>query len=120
MYVPNTQFGDWLLLELEARHLKQADLYRAIGATSAGVSLWITGKVTPSVDNLRKIALYLGVPEIEVLRRAGIATSRPDNSPLVEQIVELSGRLTIDDQQDIIDFIRAKLARQTRRARETE
>ena len=103
------------MYELEKHHLKQADLYRAIGTTSAGVSAWITGKSIPSYVNARKIATYLGVPEIEVLRRAGIATSRPDSSPLVEEIVEFAGKLSEDDQQDIIDYIKTKLARQSRK-----
>lgn len=103
------------MLELEKRGRKQADLYRAIGGTSASVSNWVTGKSLPSVDNLRKIALYLGVSEAEILRRAGIATSRPDNSPLVEEIIEIVGMLNEDDQQDVIALIRAKLARSHKR-----
>jgi transcriptional regulator with XRE-family HTH domain len=109
-----SKFGQWLDGELNRRGLKQADLYRALDLTSGGVSAWFTGRSKPSPETCSRIAVYLGVPEIEVLRAAGISTSRPVTSPVMEGIIDLGGKLSEEDQIDILDFIKTKLARHAR------
>ena len=47
---------------LERRGMSSAELSRRIGVTKATVSNLITGKTTPSVDTLNRIAEVLEVP----------------------------------------------------------
>ena len=107
-------FGNWVLVELEKRGAKQADLARATGLSTAYIANMVNNQKGVSPDTCRKIASYLGVPELEVLRRAGIITTRPATSPLTEAIIELGGQLNADDQQTLLDLARAMALRRKR------
>lgn len=54
--------------------MKQADLARRIGVAQSAISRWKRGESMPEPSNCRELARVFGVPEAEVLRRAGHLT----------------------------------------------
>jgi len=52
---------------LQHREWSAADLARALNQTQGNVSRWTTGRVCPSLANLRRIADALGVPSTHLL-----------------------------------------------------
>ena len=100
-------FADWINRELWERKIKQADLARAIGITRSSVALYTTGRNSPSSETASKIATYFGLPEIEVLRYARIATARPTKSAFIEYVEERGDLLSEEDQEDVRALIEA-------------
>lgn len=62
------QFSEWLQLRMRERGLSQADLARATDRSANIVSLWCRGLKRPGVSSVPRIALALGLNEMEVLR----------------------------------------------------
>ncbi len=67
---PRSEFGVWLHATLAARMMSQTDLANRIGVDQSVVSKWTKGRL-PKPEGCRQLADALGVPEAEVLERAG-------------------------------------------------
>jgi transcriptional regulator with XRE-family HTH domain len=119
-HMGSPQFSEWLNGELSRRDINQSDLARGIGLGRSAVSLMLAGRNSPSPATATKIAAFFGIPESDVFRYAGISTARPTASPFIEQIIEIGGKLPIEDQEEIIEFIKVKLARLSRNERNAE
>ena len=105
-----TNFGSWLMGELARKKMKQADLVRGVGLTSAGVSHMVTGRFTPSPETCKAIANFLQVSELEALRAAG-HVSESSSSVLDERLIQLAGKLTDDEKEELIEIATIKIQR---------
>lgn len=79
LYV-DTEFGKWLLNELDKRGWSQNELGRRAGLTSGTISNVINGVRTPATDTLKAIASALKLPKETVFREAGILSSVPEQT----------------------------------------
>lgn len=114
MYMTSLEFGNWLLAEMKKKNMRQADLARTLGIATSHVANIVYGKRGISPDLATKISIVFQVPEQEVFRRAGIATARPTRSLFLEFMEEVGSQLSEDEQEDIMDNVKAKLARKSR------
>jgi hypothetical protein len=64
------------------------------------------GKKLPTALVCRSIAKGLGIPEIEVLRQAGIAPPQPEKSPGENDLIDTYRRLSKPQQQFLLDMLR--------------
>lgn len=67
-------FPAWLHDKLDLHGWTQADFCRASGLSASVVYRYLTGKITPNIENSRLIARALGVSVLEVLVEAGQLT----------------------------------------------
>jgi transcriptional regulator with XRE-family HTH domain len=74
-------FGDWLLNQLNIKHMSQNQLARELGIKQSAVSYWKRGKRIPRPVNCRKIAIALNLDADVVLAAAG---HRPMPKPFAE------------------------------------
>lgn len=80
-------FSDWLVGEMQAREMTQADLARKSGVSTGGISDLLTGRREPGVTIASKIAKGLDIPEEQVFRAAGILPNKPADEEELEQIM---------------------------------
>jgi len=59
-------------------------------------------------ETLSALAKALEIPQITILRKAGILPPAPEANELVEQIVHETSNMPEQDQQEILAFIRMK------------
>lgn len=99
----DADFPGYLRDQMAKHEWEQADLVRDTTLSQSLVSRWLSGKVTPSLENARILADRLGRPLLEVLVAAGMLTpaeanervERVDVASLTDEqlVVELSNRL---------------------------
>lgn len=78
-------------LKLEEKNLKQADIARATGKSTAAVTKWLRGENIPKADSLKHIARLLGVSDVWLLTGKDVAP-RLDNNVDLSQKISLEGR----------------------------
>ena len=78
--------------KLDEKNLKQADLARATGKSSAAVTKWLRGENIPKTEALKQIAKLLNVDDGWLLTGKGSPTKLDNNIDLSEKI-PLEGRL---------------------------
>jgi transcriptional regulator with XRE-family HTH domain len=101
----NMNFKDWLLDNLQKTGWSQADLARASGLTRATISYYLGPKSKkPDQDALRKIARAFKMNPATVYRAAGILPPVPEIDAVREEILEVTGRLNIEDQREVLEF----------------
>ncbi|MGW6027009.1 helix-turn-helix transcriptional regulator [Streptomyces sp. NPDC055099] len=54
------EYGQWLGRHLKRRGMTQSELAEQVGVTRAAVSTWVSGRVTPRADTLRRIEVAIG------------------------------------------------------------
>ncbi|MCX3063633.1 helix-turn-helix transcriptional regulator [Streptomyces beihaiensis] len=62
-------FGPWLARQLKLAGMTQTELANKIEVTRAAVSAWITGRATPRVETIGRIAIALGTDTVTVHTR---------------------------------------------------
>lgn len=100
-------FGDWLQGELNKRGMKQADLAREAGLTTATVSRLVTQQRSPDDETCVKIARAFGnVSAEEVFRRAGKLPPAPsqEHEHSLRELYELAKRLTSRQREELLEF----------------
>lgn len=66
------EFSSWLAAEMQRRGLTKRDLAQKVGLTYAAVYRWFSRqRSAPSETTCRRLAKVLGVPEEEILAKAG-------------------------------------------------
>jgi transcriptional regulator with XRE-family HTH domain len=106
-------FNDWLLERMKELDWSQADLARASGLTRPAISNYINGR-TPDEAALVKIAKAFKLPRELVFEKAGLLLPKPEDDPIINEIMHLARNLPPEDVQDLIDLARAKLSRHER------
>lgn len=64
-------FADWLLIQMKARDLSQAELSRRMKISASAVNRWLKGYGTPDTESCAKLAEALKLPLDDVYRAAG-------------------------------------------------
>lgn len=102
-----TDFGDWLLQELEKRDWSQAKLARMTGVTRQAINAYINKRrTTPDAATIDGIAKAFGMSTQEVFRAAGLMPELP--TPRDKYVDNLTYRLELltDDQlEDVLKYI---------------
>lgn len=108
--MPHMDFATWLDTHMRDRGLTPADLATAAGLAQSVVSRWRTGRVRPSVDNIRAAAHALRVPVVDGLIAAGIL-SPDDIAPPTAEVTAAS----LSDEELIEELARRLRERKTPR-----
>lgn len=106
-----TDFATWLLKELEARELTQTDLADYLGVSRQTVNYYIMkgDKKRPGDKVLYKIAKFFKMSPETIYRSIGVLPENKE-SEAMNEIVYLAGNLHEEDQQDVIEYMRHRLA----------
>lgn len=106
-------FRQWLISEMEKRRYNQGALAKAIGMSRPFVTRVLNGERAPSVEFCNRVASALGESPEKLLRLAGIlpTSPAPDDSPTLQEIVELARNLSPEDQSDVLEYIRFRYQR---------
>jgi transcriptional regulator with XRE-family HTH domain len=110
-------FADWLQREMDARGWRQADLARHAGLHTGHLSKVLNRERNPGVEFCRGVARAFGMPEIQVLEIAGLATDqeRVKFNPVIEATANMLSDLPDDDQEEIRALVRVKWERKRRK-----
>lgn len=77
---------------LDEKNLKQADIVRATGKSSAAVAKWLSGQNVPKMDSLVKIARLFGVTPNWLATGQGEMSAKLSIDDLRQKMNEIQGR----------------------------
>jgi transcriptional regulator with XRE-family HTH domain len=102
---------------MKARDWRQKDLIVRSGVGSGLLSQILSGQRAPGVETCRRIAKAFGIPDIQVLEIAGLATDndRTRYNPIVESAAAMLNELSEEDQEDFRALVRSKWERRQRK-----
>lgn len=106
------EFPKWLQSEMDTRGWKQAELVRRSGVNGGLLSQVLSGQRQPGVEFCGKIAHALGVRDIDVLRRAGLASPELPPSDVRERVKRQLDQMTEEQLKVVERTARALLAEQ--------
>ena len=93
------------------KHISQEELAREIGCSQAAVALWESGKRTPSITAMIKMADYFDVSLDKFIERRtpdntiGLAYSgRVEDLPFLNELREVAPRLNKEGQKKVIEY----------------
>ena len=107
-----TPFGDWLVDELGKRGWSYNEMGRRSGLTHAIVSMVINGKTNPGTSFCTAIATALGIPHVEVFRRAGLLPPERDPNPHQRKLMAITDNLGDDAMETLLNVANALLIRE--------
>lgn len=110
-------FSEWLQIGLKKRDWNQSDLVRKSNLSSGQVSRLISGSRGPGVETCQAIAQAFGIPEELVMQKAGLLSTPEEQSELIRKTLFDMGFLPIEDQEEIMEFVRLKRAIHERRSK---
>jgi transcriptional regulator with XRE-family HTH domain len=108
-----TDFPTWLQNEMTKRGWNQSDLARHSGITTGQISRILSGTRNPVPETLTAIARALRMPPVSVFRAAGLLPPDTELDELDRELLHLFDQLSPDDQIEIIELARLKIARRT-------
>jgi transcriptional regulator with XRE-family HTH domain len=104
-------FGEALTQLLAERGLSQNALGQRIGVSGTAVSYWITGKTTPSYENVVHLEDEFAIePRGSLLRLAGYSADDTSDQPTAESLIRADPGLHPEDKRVLLRII--ALARQ--------
>ena len=103
-------FRDLVKGELARRGVSQEDMADAIGISGAQVTRILNGTRGRTPDKVRKIGLFLGIPEEDIFRAAEITSTAPDPniSPAQKMLVNETKTWSEDEIEELLAMARAK------------
>lgn len=104
-------FVNWLEKELENRQWTRSKLAKIAGISASSLSHIYTGKRMPGSDVCRAIADALKISPDIVYREAGLLDPIPEQDGIIGQILFELGGVSMDDKDEILEFIRMKRRR---------
>lgn len=110
-------FADWLIEEINKRNWNQSELARKSGLTRQAISHILSGRSqTPDNKSLEAIARALNFPADEVMRRAGVITTKSKLSPLAERAAHLVESIPDEAAQEmLVDFLESYVTKENRK-----
>lgn len=115
-YIPRVKsFVDWLVDELKARNVSQAELAKRSGMSQASISLVISGKRNPGIDFCNAVAKALNIPTEEVLSSAGLLPKKSIRTALIDRMVELFSNFSVEEQEAYLEEMDFRLERKRRK-----
>ncbi|MDP1713929.1 MAG: helix-turn-helix transcriptional regulator [Anaerolineales bacterium] len=103
-----TKFAKWLENELETRNISQSELARQAGVTRGAINGILTGSKGPGIDLCKGIAQAFDLPPEIVFRAAGLLPPDTTVTELIQQITHLTNELPLQEQQDILEFVKLR------------
>jgi len=110
------EMATWLNEKLNEKDWSMRELARRIGKSHTAIADIAKGEMNPSPEMCRLIAKEFNVPPQQVFRRAGLLPPETEETSRAKEALHLFNRLPLDDQRDIIDYMRVKLERRPERA----
>lgn len=104
-------FSDWLVLQMDERGWKQADLARAANLDTAVISNVINNRRKAGEIVCRAIAKAFTVPPETVFRAAGLLPPKTSQNEKLDEALHLLSMLEGDDLEELIQIARLKLDR---------
>jgi len=103
-----SEFGAWLLREMDKRGWNASELARRAGVSASNVSTIISGVKQPGFDFCVKTAPPLGYPPEMVLRAAGLLPPlpAPDGDPLLAELLATARALPSIERQRLVGVAR--------------
>lgn len=87
--------------------LSNAEVSRATGVSTATLSQWKTGKYTPKMDKLEKIAAFLAVP-VEYLATGTVSSMDSDAAKIAQYVLDNNTvRLIVENIKELDEKERA-------------
>lgn len=99
------EFGIWLTIQLEKRHMNQSDLARASNMKTVQVSRIINGKYGASQETLTAFANALRLPPNLLFEKAGFLPPKPEPSPIKRKLARLAENLPDSDVELAITIL---------------
>lgn len=91
---------------MREQDMTQADLARASGLVRQTINYYLSAKSKqPDEFALQKIAKGLGLPLEEVYRAAGIPTSIPTKSVLIDRILNIYESLPPEEKENVLEYV---------------
>jgi transcriptional regulator with XRE-family HTH domain len=102
------EFTDWLQKEIEQRGWTVAELARRAEVAHGTINNVMSGMRNPGLDLCCALAHALGVPEVEVLWRAGLLRERPAtvDQPWLAEIIEAARQLTPEKREYAVTLLK--------------
>lgn len=113
-----TSFTEWIQAQLKQLGMSQAELSRRTGLSTGHVSMIVNGDRDPGPDACKAIAKAFDLPESVVFQAAGLLTGiheEGEGSALKTMAHSLFDRLDVDDQEELVQFMRLKIQRKESR-----
>ena len=101
-------FSQWIISELDDRGWSYNELARRSGLSSATVSTVLSGKSNPGLEFCNGVASAFGIPPENVLRRAGLLPSVPEETITARELIFHFNLLDDEDQAEILEYVRMK------------
>ncbi len=118
------EFGAYLRRMRQAAHMSLPDLARHSGVSAAHLSRVESGwRSAPAARTVQRLAIALGIPVAEMLRKAGhlpagIPVSESD--ALTDVLLRSSGGLTREQTLEIIEYMEMRKRQWARERKEAE
>ncbi|MDO4896362.1 MAG: LexA family transcriptional regulator [Moraxella sp.] len=93
---------DRIQRKLDEKRLRQADIARATGKSTAAVTKWLSGQNIPKADSLVKIANLLGVTPEWLATGQGEMTAKPTVEELRQRIKAIENRKSEVEPSDFL------------------
>ena len=107
------EFSEWLYAEMERRGLSQSELARRAGMAQSTVSFALSGDRRPGLDFCVGVARAFDLPPEDVLQRAGLLPSSPEETPNAKLALHLFSQLPVEVQDLILAQMRALVERES-------
>lgn len=101
-------FRLWLEQEIKRRGWSQGEMARRADLAQVTVSNVIAGQRNPGCEFCIKVAQALELSPVFILVKAGILPPVPasEDSPTLQEIIELARSLSSEDQNHLLEYVR--------------
>lgn len=106
------EFWEWAEKERQARNLSWAAVERLGGSGNAVVSRRASNLMPPTIDTCRVLAKAFRIDDVEVMRRAGLASQELPPSDVRERVRRQLDQMTEEQLKVVERTARALLAEQ--------
>lgn len=101
-----TNFGEWVLMEMEARGWTMSELARRCSVSQVAISNVINGNRNAGPDLCRALAVALELPEEKIFRLAGLLSRLPTEQDLTfGEVYDMMQHLTPDERQEVMEYV---------------
>jgi transcriptional regulator with XRE-family HTH domain len=105
----DTDFAEWIIEELQARNMTQADLARASGLGTGSTSDVLSRKKKAGKNFAIAIAKGFELPAETVFQEAGfLPKDKEKHNREIEQIITIVEGMPLEEQKEILSYIRWK------------
>lgn len=104
MFYMESKLGNLLVTEMKKRNLSSRDVAKSVNISHPLIGNIINGD-QPSFETCIKLAPFLQLPDVEVMRIAGLIKPVPETTSEKEKLIYLFNKLNAKDKQTILDMM---------------